>query len=149
MIFVAALFPAHSSTRVFANVPVRAARTARGTVAVPGRKRSSTGSFGLTARNRTRRPRISTFDLCVAGDEAGAGEIVTLANARSYAHDIDWDMVDGEYESGFQWLPSTWAHQRSHGDPVLARDATPQQQAAVFNRFANASEWPESVPACE
>jgi hypothetical protein len=74
---------------------------------------------------------------------------VTPANARAYAHDIDWGMVDGEYEAGFQWLPSTWEHQRGPHDPALARDATPQQQAAVFDAHENASEWPESVPACE
>lgn len=103
---------------------------------------------GQVPRKHPKLPPLTAFDLCVAGHEAGAGEIVTLANARAYAHDIDWHIVDGEYEAGFQWLPSTWERQRGRADPALARDATPRQQAAVFNAHANASEWPESVPAC-
>jgi hypothetical protein len=91
----------------------------------------------------------SAFALCVAGHESGAGEVVTLANARAYAHDIDWHIVDGEYQGAFQWDASTWAAAGGlrYGS---ASSASPADQVRVFDRYepAHPSAWPESVPAC-
>lgn len=143
MIFVAALFPAHSSTRVSANVPVRAARTARGTVAVPGRKRSSTGSFGLTARNRTRRSPISSLDLCVANRENG--------EPGSYSYStINWHAVN-EYRGAYSFLHETWVAAGGLRYAFDANEASPGEQSVVFNHWSRVDPgaWPNTLPACE
>lgn len=92
---------------------------------------------------------LTSFSLCVAGHEAGAGNVVTLANARAYAHDIDWHIVDGEYEGAFQWIASTWAAAGGlrYGS---ASSASPVDQARVFDSYepSHPGAWPVSVPAC-
>lgn len=105
---------------------------------------------GHTARHREHRPAVlSAFDLCVAGHESGAGEIVTPANARAYAHDIDWRAEDAPYSGAFQWDASTWAAAGGlrYGS---ASSASPEDQARVFDSYepSHSGAWPESVPAC-
>ena len=123
------------STHASANVPVRAPKTARGAATVRHR-RSSHAS-------------ISSFDLCVAGHESGAGEVVTVANARSYAHDIDWHMVDPPYSGAYQWDASTWLA-AGGGRFGTASSATPEQQTIVFEHWEShdPTAWPVSVPDC-
>lgn len=92
---------------------------------------------------------MTRFALCVAGRESGAGDVVTLANARAYAPDIRWHIQDGGYEGAFQWVPSTWAAAAGlrYGS---ASSASPEDQARVFASYApqHPSAWPVSVPAC-
>lgn len=86
--------------------------------------------------------RFGVTELCEAGRESGAGSVVTRANARALAHDINWRMESGGYEAGYSWLPSTWRSMRFPGMPERAVDATPQQQTEVFRKYKSVSQWP-------
>lgn len=101
-------------------------------------------------KHKHHRPSVFTaFNLCVAGHEAGAGSVVTLANAAAYAPDIHWHIVDSPYGGAYQWDAGTWeaAGGLKYGS---ASGASPEDQTRVFNSYepGHPREWPNSVPAC-
>jgi Transglycosylase-like domain len=93
--------------------------------------------------------RFTAFELCVAGRESGAGEVVTRANARRYAHDIRWRYVGEDYEGAYNWVNSTWLAMGGARYAEHANEATPREQTLIFRAHANSQDWPVTVPACE
>jgi Transglycosylase-like domain len=126
-----ALFPVGLQTPVSAAKQAKAPRIARGDA------RHVDGS------RRHRKTVFDAFNVCVANREAGSP-------GSESASTVDWHIIDGDYEGGYQFIESTWLAAGGSRYASAANLANPEQQTVIFNYWEarDPGSWPKSVPAC-
>ena len=108
----------------------RTAAVARHTSAGGPRHRSAAGA----RRRSAGRGPTSAFVRCVTMHESS----------------MNWHIVDPPYSGGDQWTASMWRSAGGGRFAPTAAQATPKQQARVFEEFepSHPGDWPVTVGAC-
>ncbi|MGH2863777.1 MAG: transglycosylase family protein [Solirubrobacteraceae bacterium] len=100
----------------------------------PAQRRLGRLTVLQVAEAKSRWPVSSAFVQCVTMRESS----------------MNWHIIDPPYSGGDQWTESTWRAAGGGRYTTSAAQATPEQQARVFEEYepSHPGAWPVTVPAC-